>query len=229
MAAFKGIGRARASGRFLLRGPCGAKRGSPSQGSPLPGAAPQFVSRPYSGRIRIGGGGAFTNDPYGIFAPWRDGDAARPPAGRRAGPGNGRIPRESSRRHAPRRSRARVCPQLPASARRSRRRAGVYSRCGGSAPEEGREAGEPGGGRDAQRGLKRVEKGREIAAYLSVSALNLSDFVEIGKSASIVFATDGNPSGRPKKPRRGSRRGDPSPRPPHNSRTARGREARRDA
>ncbi len=93
----------------------------------------------------------------------------------------------------------------------------------------GREAGEPGGGRDAQRGLKRVEKGREIAAYLSVSALNLSDFVEIGKSASIAFAADGNPSGRPKKPRRGPRRGDPSPRPPHNSRTARGREARRDA
>ena len=39
-----------------------------SQGRPLPGAVPQFGNRPYSKDIRVGGGGSFPNDPYGMVA-----------------------------------------------------------------------------------------------------------------------------------------------------------------
>ncbi len=44
-----------------------------SQGRPLLGAAPQFGNRPYLfRRVNIVGGGSFTNDPYGMFAPRRN-------------------------------------------------------------------------------------------------------------------------------------------------------------
>ena len=54
---------------------------------PSPGAAPQFGNRPYHRRIRINGGGSFTNDPYGMFARRRDGNTreGQPPVVRYGG------------------------------------------------------------------------------------------------------------------------------------------------
>ena len=58
--------------------PYGGERGGViSQGRPLLGAAPQFVNRPYSKDIHIGGGGSFPNDPYGMVARRRDGNPAK--------------------------------------------------------------------------------------------------------------------------------------------------------
>ena len=74
-----------------------------------------------------------------------------------------------------------------------------------------------------------MEKGRKTAAYLSILALNLSDFAEIRKSASTAFtARNGTHECVGSAPRRfthgrerrGFRRGGPSPGPPRNSRTA---------
>ena len=177
----------RGAKRFRLR------RGG-SRAARFDGMGRQPGDRPFGWR-----GGSFPNDPYGIFAPWRDGNIAQTTTGvlPTPPPGGGRGPEtdvfsENLAAETPHggasRAFARNCPHL-----RGGDGAGP-----GYIPDaaevrpwgEGKRAnrGPAGCSKDGQRDLKRVEKGREIAAYLSILALNLSDFAEIRKSASAVLA-----------------------------------------
>ncbi len=84
-----GRGGARAAPRGFA--PFGEARGfQVSQGRSLPGAAPRFGNRPHSKDIRVGGGGSFPNDPYGMVARWWGGNT-------REGQPQGVVPTNSIR------------------------------------------------------------------------------------------------------------------------------------
>ncbi len=169
----------RGARRFRLR------RGG-SRAARFDGMGRQPGDRPFGWR-----GGSFPNDPYGIFAPWRDGNIAQtttgvlptPPPGRRPGSGTGVFPENPADEmfHVEQsRAPARIRPHL---------RGGDGAGPGyipGAARVRPR-----GEGRRTNRGLNGVVKGVskrwKTAPYLQDKAVNLSDFVEIRKSAYAAF------------------------------------------
>ena len=91
-------------------------------------------------------------------------------------------PTEAPRAHLP--AAARICEAAMAPGRVIFL---VRRECARGGREGGRIGGRAGCSKDGQRGLKRVEKGREIAAYLSILALNSSDFAEIRRHSRAAF------------------------------------------